>query len=89
MEINPFQLKLIAEAAAELGALSALIQTGKLKPYLNKAEAFRLYGRASVEKWIKDGHIKIRKDGDYSAAWRIDRFEVELLIKSLAVFTSL
>jgi hypothetical protein len=86
MEINPFQLRMIAEASAELGALSALIKTGKVKPYLKKSEAFGIYGRASVENWIKDGLITVRKDGDHSAAWRIERFEIELLAKSLSIF---
>lgn len=86
MEINAFQIKLIAETAAELGALSALIKTGKIKPYLNKSEAFNLFGRANVENWIKGGLITFCKDGDHSAAWRIERFEIELLAKSLTIF---
>jgi len=86
MEITPFQLRLIAEAAAELGALSAMIQTGKVKPYLNKSEAFKSFGRATVENWIKAGMITVRKDGDHSATWRIGRFEIELLSKSQTIF---
>jgi len=85
MEINPFQLKIIAQAAAELGAISALIRTGKVKPYLNKSEAFKAFGRAKVESWVREGLISVRKDGDYSAAWRIDRFEIELLAKSIII----
>jgi len=85
MEIKPFQLKLITEAAAQLGALSALIKTGKVKPYLNKSEAFKAFGRATVENWVRDGLIIVRKDGDHSAAWRIDRFEIELLAKSIII----
>jgi len=67
---------------AELGAIHALVQTGHLKPYLKKSEAFRLYGRKQVEHWINDGSITPRKDGDYSAAWRIDRLEIEALAKA-------
>lgn len=86
MEINSFQFKIITETAAELGALSTLIKLGKVKPYLKKNEAFKRYGRANVEKWISDGLITIRKDGDHSASWRIDRLEIELLSKSLIIF---
>jgi hypothetical protein len=86
MEINLYQLRMITEAAAELGALSALIKTGKLKPYLNKSEAFKIFGRATVEQWVRDGWIAVRKDGNYSAAWRIDRIEIELLSKSLIIY---
>jgi hypothetical protein len=62
--------------AAELGAISALIRVGKLKPYLKKSEAFRLYGRANIERWIDRDLLKPRKDGNDSAAWRISRLEL-------------
>jgi len=71
----------VIDAAAELGAIHALVQTGQLKPYLKKSEAFRLYGRKQVEHWIAEGAITPRKDGDHSAAWRIDRMEIEALVK--------
>ena len=73
------------DAAAELGAIQALVQTGQLKPYLKKSEAFRLYGRKQVEQWIAEGAITPRKDGDYSAAWRIARMEIEVLVKVTAL----
>jgi len=69
----------ILQAASELGALHALIQSGQIKPYIKKSEAFRLYGRKRVEHWIAENAIKPRKDGNHSAAWRIDRMEVALL----------
>jgi hypothetical protein len=80
--ISPHQLKLIIREAAEMGALQTLTRTGKLKPYLKKSEAFRKYGRANIENWAKNGLITIRKDGDHSAVWRIDRLEVEAIVKS-------
>ena len=70
------------QAAAELGALQALISTGKLKPYLKKTEAFKLYGRTKVEHWIDARLVTPRKDGDHSACWRIDRMEIEILTKA-------
>jgi hypothetical protein len=79
--MEPHILTRVIDAAAELGAIQALVQTGQLKPYLKKAEAFRLYGRKQVEHWIAEGAITLRKDGDHSAAWRIDRMEVEVLAK--------
>jgi len=68
---------------AELGALQALITTGMLKPYLKKSEAFRQYGRKNVERWIAQGDITPRKDGNHSAAWRIDRLEIAILAKAI------
>lgn len=73
----------ILRAASELGALRAMIQTGKLKPYIKKSDAFRQYGRKNVERWIAGGLVTPRKDGNYSAAWRIDRMEIAVLAKAI------
>jgi hypothetical protein len=80
--ISKFHLQQLLQQAAEMGAIIALIKTGKMKRYLKKTEAFRLYGRKNVEQWIDERVIKPRKDGDHSAAWRIDRIELEIYIKS-------
>ena len=85
----PFFMEKILLGAAELGALQALIHTGQVKPYLKKSEAFRLYGRKRVEKWTAEGLIKIRKDGDHSAAWRIDRMEIATLAKTIELLSYL
>lgn len=77
------QLGQLLRDAAEMGAKLALAKTGKIKPYLNKSEAFRLYGRKNVELWINQGLITSRKDGNHSATWRIDRMEAEAIHKSI------
>jgi len=79
----------ILQGAAELGALQALISIGHIKPYLKKSEAYRLYGRKQVDKWTNEGLVKIRKDGDYSAAWRIDRMEIASLAKTIELLSYL
>ena len=79
IQITPFQLELLLQNAAELGSIHTLAKLGKIKLYLKKAEAFRLYGRLNVETWIEKGLITPRKDGDDSAAWRIDRMELEAI----------
>ncbi|NQX54443.1 hypothetical protein HQN86_12530 [Pedobacter panaciterrae] len=75
--ITDFSLVFILRSAAELGAKKALCATGLIKPYLSKAEAFRLFGRANVESWIGSGLLTPRKDGDHSSCWRIGRLEAE------------
>jgi hypothetical protein len=70
-------LNLIIREAAAIGTIIGLVRTGALKPYLKKNEAFRKFGRARVEHWIESGIVTIRKDGNHSAAWRIDRIEIE------------
>ncbi|WP_184549826.1 hypothetical protein [Mucilaginibacter sp. FT3.2] len=82
MEISTFDLQALIRISSELGAVITLIKTGKLKPYLKKNEAFRLYGRKNVERWIEDARVTPRKDGDHSACWRIDRIEIESIAKS-------
>ena len=83
MEIELFELRCLLTDAVELGAKKALQEAGILKPYLKKSEAYRLYGRGIVDRWIEEGLIKIRKDGNQSAAWRLDRIELEVVAKSL------
>lgn len=80
--ITSHQLKMIIRESAEMGAIQALTKAGKLKPYLKKSEAFRKYGRANIEHWANEGLLTIRKDGDHSAHWRIDRLEVEAIVKA-------
>lgn len=87
--ISSHQLKLIIQESAEMGAIQALTKVGKLKPYLKKSEAFRKYGRANIENWAEKGLITVRKDGDHSAVWRIDRIEVEAIVKSLTLLRNL
>jgi hypothetical protein len=79
----PFFMEEILTIGAELGATHALIATGQLKPYLKKSEAFCKYGRAKVERWIAGGLITPRKDGNHSAAWRIDRLEIAVVNAAL------
>lgn len=82
LQIAPHQLRFLLGQAAALGAQLALAQTGKIRPYLNKSEAIRLYGCASIENWIEEGLITPRKDGDHSACWRIERIEVEAIVRA-------
>jgi len=85
MEIPNFQLEQLLALGSELGSLTTLIQSGKLKPYLKKSEAFRLYGRKNIEHWTENGMVKPRKDGEASAAWRLERMEIEVLVKAIAL----
>jgi len=82
LQLEAFQLKAIIREAAEMGAVLALTKTGQLKPYLKKSEAFRKYGRSNIENWVAEGLITIRKDGGHSATWRIDRLEIEVIVRS-------
>lgn len=82
IQISNHQLYFLLEQAAEIGAKVVLAQTGRIKPFLKKSEAFQIYGRRNVEHWITDGLVTPRKDGDHSARWRLDRIELETAVKS-------
>ncbi|TDS17764.1 hypothetical protein [Sphingobacterium paludis] len=71
------QLRRLVEYSAKLGAKIILSKSGEVKPYLKKSEAFKKYGRKNVEHWIEEGLITPRKDGEFSAAWRIELLEIE------------
>lgn len=77
--IDPFILRRIVDAASAAGAIAALVSSGALPPYLKKSEAYQRFGRYRVELWIAKGLVTARKDGNQSAAWRIDRVELETL----------
>lgn len=80
--LTPFQLQKLLTDASELGAIMALSKIGKVRPFLKKSEAFRRFGRGNVEHWINLGLVTPRKDGNHSAAWRIDRIEIETVHKA-------
>lgn len=85
MEINDRQLLALIAKAVELATIKVLIKTGDLRTYLKKSEAFRIYGRRNIEKWLSLGLLTMRKDGSHSAAWRLDRLEIETLVNSIEV----
>lgn len=89
MEISTAQLRLIIRESAELGAIIALTETGKLSPYLKKREAQRKYGKGKVEGWLASGQLTIRSDGNATAAWRIDRLEIEAIVRGLELWRQL
>lgn len=74
------------QAVAELAAITALVKAGLLKPYLKKSEAFEIYGRKNIERWLLKGLVSPRKDGGHSAAWRLDRVELETVAKAVSIY---
>jgi len=62
--------------AAEAGARKALIDVGVISPTMNMTEAYRIFGRRNVDKWVRMGLVHKIKDGDKNHAVRIDRMEI-------------
>jgi hypothetical protein len=86
MEISRIQLEKFMQDIAELAAITTLVKAGLLKPYLKKSEAFNIYGRRNVDRWLSNGLLTPRKDGDHSAAWRLDRIELETISKATSIY---
>ncbi len=68
--------------AAEIAAQKVLVSTGQLKPYLSLNQAYKQYGRATVERWAREGLIKLIKDGDNNSKVRIDRLQIEAVART-------
>lgn len=83
MNFDESELRNMLIWASDLGSTQTLIKTGKLKPYLKQKEAFDMYGRATVERWIKEGLITPEKDGlAKNSMVRLDRVRLEALSKT-------
>jgi hypothetical protein len=82
VEIDLKELRQLLADAAELGAKMALIESGQERGYLKQSEAFRVYGRATVERWIREGVLKPIKDGQGSSTVRLDKMELAQLAKT-------
>lgn len=65
---------------AKAGATQALVDSGSLAPFISKADSYRLYGRKSVDKWIKLGVLTVRGEGNEKQ--RIDRVEIQAIASS-------
>jgi len=57
MKIN--ELTTILKIAAKAGAEKALAGSGALPDGISKAEAYRLYGRGNVDRWLLEGLIQV------------------------------
>ncbi len=55
------------------------VKHGLIKPYLSLNEAYKMYGRRTVERWIAEGLIEIQKDGTRTSKCRILREQIELV----------
>lgn len=76
-------LEKIIEQQIETTVNKTLVGTGSLKRFLKKTEAYRLYGRNAIDRWVSQGLLQSHKDGVSAGVYRIDRFELERVAKHL------
>jgi hypothetical protein len=53
------ELTPILRNAAKAGAEKALAQCGALPGGVTKADAYRLYGRGNVDRWLREGLLEV------------------------------
>lgn len=51
------ELFILLKNATEQGADKALLESGHLQDQVCKAEAYRLFGRSNVDRWLAEGLI--------------------------------
>ena len=76
--IDRLQLKQI-QAAYEAGFRRCAEELGKRKPYMSLNQAYKMYGRKTVNRWADEGLIDIMKDGTSTSKCRISRKDIELV----------
>lgn len=68
---------------ARLTATEMLTMTGGIKPFISKSEAYKMYGRGKVDKWVSEGHLSLSQDEiGTSSKMRINRGEIEALAEA-------
>lgn len=82
MELSFAELKDLMTISSEAGAKKAMIELGHISPTISKAQAYRMYGKGTVDRWIRESLIKPEKDGTNSSKMRIDRLEIDRISKA-------
>lgn len=64
------------------GVANALAETGFLSGHITKAQAYRIYGRSDVDRWISEGLLSlVRVQGQVSKKC-IDRIQLDRIAAS-------
>ncbi len=69
-------ISLFKDAATE-GVQYAIAQTSQVSESISKSEAYRRYGRASVDRWLSEGLLKPLPENGGKSTDRIDTQELE------------
>lgn len=74
---NETHFMLLVENAVELAVTKALVATGQTPATISQKQAYELYGRRDIDRWVKEGLVTRIQDGDKSGV----RYSVEQLTK--------
>ena len=76
--IDILQLKQM-QAIIEVAVSKIAVDCGLRKPYLSLNQAYKKYGRKTVNRWIAEKRITVIRDGTGTSKCRIKREEIELV----------
>jgi len=75
------ELAMLLKNAAEQGTAKAINEERSVPDRLTKADAYRLYGRSNVDRWLREGLISAQQPTDTSQIF-LDRSELEAVAAS-------
>lgn len=75
------ELATLLKNAAEQGTANAIKEERPVPDQLTKANAYRLYGRSNVDRWLHEGLISAQQPTDTSQIF-LDRSELEAVAAS-------
>ncbi len=75
------ELATLLKNAAEQGTANAIKEEQPVPDQLTKADAYRLYGRSNVDRWLREGLISKQPPTDTSQIF-FDRSELEAVAAS-------
>jgi hypothetical protein len=81
-QLEMYQIQNLLAVGIEIGMKRMAIELGAIKPFLSKSEAYKIYGRGIIDRWLAEGLIKMQKDGNASSKFRIDRMQLEIVSKA-------
>ncbi|WP_448104686.1 hypothetical protein [Pedobacter panaciterrae] len=82
VQLDIYKLEGLLQDAANLGATKALTDAGVLKPFISKSEAYRIYSRRLIDRWLAENLIEPEKDGAGNAKLRLSRVRLEVLART-------
>jgi len=79
MTMNPAELARILLESVTESTTKVLVENTVLKDRISKADAYRLYGRSQVDRWIAEGLLKPSKKQFFISPSCIDRKKLEAI----------
>lgn len=82
MQMELKELSSLLKIAVTTGANKALAANCQLKDQLTKAEAYRIYGRYNVDRWLSEGLITLTSVNPSISKKTINRKKLESIAES-------